>query len=358
MTPFIRVFAASVSFSALASGQSTPFFAGLTAPMAGTEVTATAISADGTTVVGALSGTSRQPFLWRRSTGTQALPLAATLDSTGFVGTSSDGSRLVVMGGATTGVFHAYSWTATGGYTFLPTSLENTMISDNGRMVMGESGYNSPQSGQVWRFYDNGGRQLIPRLSGTYRNEAIAVAGDGLSYVANAYYTTTQNQRAVRYVNGTYRLLPVRQPWSNVHALSGDGLVAFGFDTVGVVKWTFTDTTILFNPLAIPTTTIVRDADATGAAFVGTNEGQAVLWTEAGGLRLVADVAREYGFDTAGWTFTTAQGISADGMTITGLGINPLGQGASWVIHIPSPGVATFAFVGIGGLALGRARRR
>ncbi len=51
----------------------------------------------------------------------------------------------------------------------------------------------------------------------------------------------------------------------------------------------------------------------------------------------------------AGWTLSTARGISVDGQTIVGDGINPAGQMEAWrVIGVPEP--ASIALLFFGGL--------
>jgi hypothetical protein len=45
----------------------------------------------------------------------------------------------------------------------------------------------------------------------------------------------------------------------------------------------------------------------------------------------------EYGGDLNGWKLSVAEGISADGRTIAGYGINPAGQNDSWIVTIPEP---------------------
>ena len=45
----------------------------------------------------------------------------------------------------------------------------------------------------------------------------------------------------------------------------------------------------------------------------------------------------EYGLNLAGWQLTEAMGVSADGLTITGTGINPNGNTEAWIAHVPEP---------------------
>ena len=63
----------------------------------------------------------------------------------------------------------------------------------------------------------------------------------------------------------------------------------------------------------------------------------------------------DYYLDLTGWTLDWAMDVSDNGLTIVGVGINPLGDTEAWVATIPEP--ATLLLFGLGGLALRRKRR-
>ncbi len=52
---------------------------------------------------------------------------------------------------------------------------------------------------------------------------------------------------------------------------------------------------------------------------------------------LQAVLADDLGLDLAGWTLDVALGISADGLTIVGQGINPNGDHEAWIAVIAEP---------------------
>jgi hypothetical protein len=64
------------------------------------------------------------------------------------------------------------------------------------------------------------------------------------------------------------------------------------------------------------------------------------------------------GIDLTGWTLTHVNGISADGNTIAGLGINPSGFSEAWVATIPEPSTGLLFGFGLVGLAVKRRLHR
>jgi hypothetical protein len=67
-------------------------------------------------------------------------------------------------------------------------------------------------------------------------------------------------------------------------------------------------------------------------------DGIALVWIH-GEPVLMRSLLVANGLDLEGWTLTWVRGISDDGRTFTGEGINPSGQREGWVAHLaPEPG--------------------
>jgi probable HAF family extracellular repeat protein/cysteine-rich repeat protein len=87
----------------------------------------------------------------------------------------------------------------------------------------------------------------------------------------------------------------------------------------------------------------------------------AFLWDETSGMRSLESVlVDDFRLDLSGWTLTSATGISADGSTIVGDGINPDGFHEGWIAVVPEPRKGWLGAVALALLALTRraARRR
>ena len=70
---------------------------------------------------------------------------------------------------------------------------------------------------------------------------------------------------------------------------------------------------------------------------LGTPTIEAFIWDATNGMRSLQDVlTNDFGLGStlAGWTLTQATAISADGLTIVGLGFNPDGRNEAWIATI------------------------
>lgn len=100
---------------------------------------------------------------------------------------------------------------------------------------------------------------------------------------------------------------------------------------------------------------------ADGSVVVGLSNvdtgSNAFIWDAINGMQnLQAMLVSQLGLDLTGWVLHEATGISADGLTIVGFGINPDGFAEAFIAVIPSPGA--LGLLAVAGLCGGRRRRR
>ena len=104
------------------------------------------------------------------------------------------------------------------------------------------------------------------------------------------------------------------------------------------------------------------DVSADGRIVVGRGSSaagqRATIWDATNGMRDLSIVLASLGVDLTGWTLTQATSISADGLTIVGVGTNPSGLTEGWIAVIPEPGTALLLGLGLAGLATRRSRSR
>ena len=102
------------------------------------------------------------------------------------------------------------------------------------------------------------------------------------------------------------------------------------------------------------------DVSGDGSLAVGTSFGAgasaAFLWDQTHGMRSLSEVLAGLGVDTNGWALLEATAISADGLTIVGVGVAPSGQSVGWVATVPEP--AVLLWLGLTGLLLSRRRTK
>jgi probable HAF family extracellular repeat protein len=269
------------------------------------------VSADGATVAGYITGPgSYRPFRWTSSAGMQVLEPGAEI---AFAWDISDDGQFIVGGYGSSTVFggnqEAYRWTAGGQYEFLgflpqgPTTSAAWATSADGSIVVGAARSNAGHQ-EAFRWTATDGMVGMGDLpGGEIASRAFGVSADGRIVVGES--GSPSGPEAFRWTaeSGMIGLghLPGDDFISTAYAASADGSVVVGSSVTG----------------------------GRTAAFI---------WDQARGMRELRSVLEsEHGIDLTGWQLVTAIDVSADGLTIAGNGVNPVGQIEAWVATIPEP---------------------
>lgn len=273
-------------------------------------------SSNGAVIVGRSSSSLTpgwaEAFRWTSSgmVGLGGLP-GQPLRRSEALGVSGDGS--VVVGSVqTTSVqpLRAFRWTAAGGMVSLgtlPGGSGNSIawdISGNGSIIVGESSSGmEPFNFGAFRWTSATGMTHLSGEPDNFRTlSAYGISTDGIAIVGNGQPTTPPfNREAFVWTEAT-------------------GVIRLG-DFPGGTFYS-----------------AAWDASSNGAVVVGegtTADGrEAFVWRPATGMRNLKSVLISYGLDLTGWTLNAAQGISDDGRTIVGWGIDPNGFGAAWLARL------------------------
>lgn len=334
---------------------------------------ATGVSADGSVVVGnSASARGGEALIYDRSDGSlRGLGfLDGRLSFSQANGVSADGSTVVGQS-LSAGAFEAFRYdTSTRtmtGLGDLPGGLDNFItakdVSADGRLIVG---HGQSASGQEAFVFDTAAGSMVGLgdLPGTnFSSEAYGISDGGVlvvgrgssEFVGEAFVYDTDS----RVLSGLGLLPDARPVFSAALAVSADGSVVVGN---GSIPSNFNNTPVETEAFKYDTATaaFTRLGDlpggdvfsrpwgvsADGGIVVGTSETEsgpeAFIYDAAGGIQPVVSLLESMGLagHLQGWTLTEARGVSADGLTIVGAGINPQGASEGWVAVVPEPGVA------------------
>lgn len=343
-------------------------------PGGGPSSIAHGISADGSTVVGRsrsdINGpdsTGFEAFRWNRPqgiVGLGSLPNTSAADSSIAYGVSGDGSVTVgeAQSAAVGNFFEAFRHTDTGGMQGLgllpspnfPLSIAYGVSSD-GQQVVGESGV-----AQAFRWTASEGLVPIDPLPGNREVfRAYAISGDGTTIVGEGAGVVTGPNSAEGFVftadTGTVGVgdLAGGDDFSVARGVSADGTTVVGYsrsshggDVINEDEafiWTMAGGIVGLGVLDTgATASQAFDVSADGQVIVGrsgTGRSEAVVWDGAGEIRAVREILEELGQgeELIGWSLTEVVGVSDDGRTLAGNGINPDGESEAWAAVIPEP---------------------
>jgi probable HAF family extracellular repeat protein len=318
------------------------------------------ISANGSVVVGqSESASGTEAFRWENGVMTGLGYLPANINFSDARGVSDDGS--VIVGSSAyyhnSNTIGAYKWTKSAGMVFL---------GDNGWSsgAMGVSADGSVIVGSNWRpdgeacRWTTTGRQDI----GYYQSFAYGVSGDGSKIVGTI--SCSSGHAAITWdAQGNASYL-VSGRTTTPYGVSADGSVVVGaiyragpdllFEAA---IWTDDNQIhVIYSPLNISVS--AYDASADGSIVVGgaydwdddTRDNMAFIWDSTNGARNLKTVlTNDYGLDLTGWKLISARGISDDGLTIIGTGVNPQGFKEGWIATIfAEPATTTYPIADAG----------
>ena len=301
---------------------------------------ANAVSADGSVIVGnSQSSSGVEAFRWTTDTSMTGLgDLPGGNFRSSANGITADGSIIVGTGRADTGR-EAFRWTANDGMVgmgfppFLPSGPDpwstGLGISADGSVVVGAGNDIAANSNAAYRWTEATGMVylgVLPHDAHAPSSRTVAASADGSVVIGSSTSETSgpPGDQAFRWTES-------------------EGLVGLGFLPGPIWEYYNRATAV----------------SASGSVIVGISDAaiseQAFLWTERHGIRSLQDVLiTDLGLDLTGWTLTEATGISADGLTIVGTGINPSGDTEAFIVTLPEPG--TIALIALGLPALFRRR--
>jgi probable HAF family extracellular repeat protein len=317
------------------------------------------ISADGTVVVGESYATEGpEAFRWTQTTGMVGLgTLGGEEASSTALGVSSNGD--VIVGASRSpssgpGV-EAFRWTqATGmvGMGYLPGGISSSAasrVSDDGSVVTGAStSHLSPNFGEAFRWTQSSGLVGLGVLVANGGSVPWGISGDGTTIVGWAF--SENGREAFRWTESEGLVgmgdLPEGGFDSWATSVSVDGRVIAGMAlNPGQTSFRWTAETGMVD-LGRPAGGNYSQAwgmSADGSIVVGeagvAGERVPAIWTKETGMRNLVDVLVGLGLADAmeGWDLEQATTISADGLTIAGMGINPAGEEEAWLAYLGAP---------------------
>lgn len=311
-------------------GAAEALFQVIETPPGGREILATAISADGSTVVGRFvdSDNYYKAFAWTLETGMVSLGVQSGRTRSGAMAVSADGSVVVGDGGS-----RPFVWTEETGMIALETLGVAHDVSGDGSVIVGSNG-----NSQAFRWTEATGPVVLDPLPGgpccwgTYAN---GVSADGAVIVGQALDADFRDV-AFRWTEDTgminLGILPTDSR-SVAYDISADSTVVVGNSgSWEAFRWTADDGMIGLGFLpGLPIST-AGAASGDGSTIVGSAEGGASIWDPVNGWRNLAEMLEtDFGIDLGGFRPSAATGISDDGRTITGWGSNEFRQTESWV---------------------------
>jgi probable HAF family extracellular repeat protein len=326
---------------------------GFLAGQPATEVTA--LSSDGSVAAGVARGTGNtaQAFRWAAGVLSSLGPLAGGTRTQAY-GVSGDGS--VVAGTGDTSSDPATSsaairWVAAGSAFRIPALADSSLcsagpVSGDGLKFAGTCLTLNGNEAFVWSEAAGvvGLGKFGPGLGAG--STAIATSKNG-AVVAGAGHPSKTGAMLWNLGGATLTIGMLPGDASSIaSAVSRDGGVVAGTsdDSSGTHHaWRWTQQAglvALRGDIAGFSGSSAAGVSGNGNTVVGSADtaigSQAFIWDEAHGLRtLESALANDYGMRAAGWKLTRATSISDDGRVIGGSGTDPDGKTQAWIVKLP-----------------------
>ena len=325
----------------------------------GLETRAHGVSGDGSFAVG-----SGFPDALRWTTDGDALDLG---DLTGFNASRAFAASLtgsVVVGhssiGGPTPTGEAFRWTEADGMLGLGVlaGYERSWavdVSADGSAVVGHSTVSGPEFSKEASVWTEGAGMIgLGTLPGDTYSDANGISADGSVVVGTSADEVSGVSEAIRWTAGGgmqgLGALPGASIGSGAHDTSADGSIIVGVaeSVAGVEAFRWTAGTGMVGLGDLPGGDVHSFAEAVsadGSVVVGNSRTSfdtgiekldAFVWDETNGMRRVEDVLSDAGLDMTGWRLAYANGVSDDGNTIVGYGINPSGELEGWIARLVS----------------------
>jgi probable HAF family extracellular repeat protein len=350
-TVVLAAIAASCAVSDLAEAAK---FLGLGDLPGGTfQSTASAVSANGSLVVGLSNSTSGgEAFRWTAASGMAGLgDLPGGVFASNAVGVSADGSVVVGFGNNASSSLEAFRWTSGGGMVALGDlagggfQSNATGVSADGAVVVGSGVSASGFEGFRWTA-GTGMAGVGDLAGGLFFSSASGVSADGSVVVGLG--NTAAGQEAFRWTSSGGMIglgdLPGGATTSAANRVSADGVVVVGQSNSAsgqeAFRWTSDGGMVGLGDFAGGGfASNAFSVSANGSMVVGqatTSLGaEAFLWDADNGMRRVRDVlSPSVGAELNGWILTAAQAVSADGRTIVGFGTDPGNNTQAWLAYL------------------------